>query len=399
MAEGRRFLRLPELRELLSRHYGLGELVDARPITRGYINMSYALQVQADGGRRWYCLRAYRRGVREEELRFEHAIIAHLRRKEFRLAARAVEARGGRTYVFDEGEGRFYALFEFLPGEDRYTWDDPSCSDEELRSAAAVLARFHAAVADLTPEGSREEPPILELLPRIARSLKRRAREAGETAFDRYFLQQLEAILAALERAVRGLVARGCGGTVRQVIHGDYHPGNLKFQDGEVVGLFDFDWSKVDLRAYDVALALVYFCAEWDGEADGEVRLDRVAAFLEAYQGAFGDGAPPGRLSGLELDCLPDLMTAANLYVLNWAVDDFYSQEMDVEEYLRYLRHAVRLMEWLEDAGNRERLRKVVGSAEDGCQRLRTAWWDPPAGSQPAGGIRWLDFTLRRKSL
>lgn len=49
------------------------------------------------------------------------------------------------------------------------------------------------------------------------------------------------------------------------VIHGDYHPGNVKFQDGKVSGIFDFDWSNADLRCFDVAIALLYFCSVWNG--------------------------------------------------------------------------------------------------------------------------------------
>ncbi len=367
MAESFRFLPFLDLKRILSHHYSLGELVEARPIPRGYVNVSYALEFQTDGGRSRYCFRAYRQGIREEEIRFEHSVISHLTERGFRLTARLVRARDGRTYVFDEREGRFYALFEFLPGEDRYTWDAPSCSDRELCNAATAFARFHQAVAGFVPEGRREEPGIQELLPRIAQSLKRRAGQAGGTAFDRYFLQNLAAICTALEQTVSELDRRGCGRGVRQVIHCDYHPGNLKFENDEVTGLFDFDWSKIDLRAFDVALALVYFCAEWEGESDGEVRLDKVRAFLKRYQEVLGAGAggnlAPGPLSELELECLPALMAAANLYVLNWAVEDFYSQGTDPGEYLRYLQHSVRLMRWLEDAENQKRLKETVWRA------------------------------------
>lgn len=57
-------------------------------------------------------------------------------------------------------------------------------------------------------------------------------------------------------------------------IHGDYHQGNLKYQDSRVIGVFDFEWSKIDFRLFDLALPLVYFCACWEGPAAGSLNPD-----------------------------------------------------------------------------------------------------------------------------
>ena len=39
-------------------------------------------------------------------------------------------------------------------------------------------------------------------------------------------------------------------------IHCDFHPGNLKYENNRVVGIFDFDWSKIDLRLFDLRMAV-----------------------------------------------------------------------------------------------------------------------------------------------
>ena len=67
-------------------------------------------------------------------------------------------------------------------------------------------------------------------------------------------------------------------------VHCDYHPGNQKWVDERVVGLFDFDWSKLDYRIFDIALALVYFCSSWEGRDSGDLWLDKSAIFVRAYQ-------------------------------------------------------------------------------------------------------------------
>jgi homoserine kinase type II len=132
-------------------------------------------------------------------------------------------------------------------------------------------------------------------------------------------------------------------------IHSDYHPGNLKFRKGSVVGLFDFDWSKIDVRCFDVALAMTYACTTWEGKDDGDLLLDRMILFLEAYQEEASATRDIGPLQGREIDFLPVMVKASNLYVLNWDVDDYYIKKPNPYEYLIYLQHNVRTMRWIEE--------------------------------------------------
>jgi homoserine kinase type II len=150
---------------------------------------------------------------------------------------------------------------------------------------------------------------------------------------------------------------------VQMVIHCDYHPGNLKFQDSQITGLFDFDWSKIDVRCFDVGLALMYFCTPWRGEEDGHFRLDETAVFLNAYQAALRDTEGAGPLTDAELKYLPHMISAGNMYVLRWAIEDFYSKEVEPDEYLVYLKHNVHLMQWLENTDNCAKLEKIAAGA------------------------------------
>ena len=88
-------------------------------------------------------------------------------------------------------------------------------------------------------------------------------------------------------------------------IHCDFHPGNLKYENNRVVGIFDFDWSKIDLRLFDVCMAVDYFCCSWDEKNDGDLRLEKAALFLNAYQDQLHqtDGMKP--LNAVEIKNLP----------------------------------------------------------------------------------------------
>jgi homoserine kinase type II len=132
------------------------------------------------------------------------------------------------------------------------------------------------------------------------------------------------------------------------------------FRGDEITGLFDFDWSKVDFRCFDVALAVWYFFETWEEPDNGQLRLDEVRTFLSTYQEALRDHTTLGPLSTVELNTLPTMIQAANLYVLNWTVFDYYQKEVNPDEYLIYLRHGIKFIEWFSDPVNRSRLEELI---------------------------------------
>ena len=130
-------------------------------------------------------------------------------------------------------------------------------------------------------------------------------------------------------------------------IHCDYHPGNLKYREQQGVGIFDFDWSKVDYRLFDVALALVYFTSIWNERAT-RLRADKFKLFLRTYNEACHQQARIKPLTEQEQSNLIPMLCIANLYVLNWDLVDFYeTAEPDDEEYYEYLAHNIGLMHWI----------------------------------------------------
>ncbi len=322
-----------------------------------------------------YFLRKYRPGIREEELQFEHSLIEHLSTHGTCPVAHLHKTRDGTTYLrrtpgAGETQGAFYAIFDLLPGEDRYTWVGPKCTDRELEGSAATLAQFHRAVSGFTPAGRRVEPRIIELLPTIEEYWRTCPARSKGNAFDSVVLQALEPVKASIE-GVRARLS-GADAALMQtvVIHCDFHPGNLKFDGERVSGLFDFDWSKVDWRAFDVALAVWYFCASWEAADDGQLRLDKAALFLDSYQKVMREERGAGVLSQGEMRFLPDLVQAANLYILHWGVFDYYTKHVDPEEYLVFLQHGIRFTTWFEAPGTRGRLEQMCSSLISGDPSL-----------------------------
>jgi Ser/Thr protein kinase RdoA (MazF antagonist) len=103
----------------------------------------------------------------------------------------------------------------------------------------------------------------------------------------------------------------------RHVIHGDYHPANLRFDGDAVTGVYDLDWCTVQPRARDLADGLIFFAGLRDGDVtSSDIRKltrtwthcpERAAAFLLAYERT-------GPITGHERALLPSFMRARWLH-------------------------------------------------------------------------------------
>jgi homoserine kinase type II len=344
-----------QIEEIVNVDYDLGRVVHAERIFGGLVNASFAVWTRTGSGEHEYFVRKYKSGTTEREVRFEHALLTHLAGHGFDLASTVFPNRRGGTIVTREEvvDGTpvtaFFGVFRMLEGEDKYTWVKNRLTDKEFDSGARVLAQFHHSAFAFDPgDLAREQPPIMEFVPTLAGTFTKCAAQATGTAFDDHFLGKLPAILDVIAKGVE--VESQLGGLPVNPVHCDYHPGNLKWVDEQGVGLFDFDWSKLDYRVFDVAQGVVYFCSSWEGPDRGELRLDKAAIFVRAYQDEAARWADPGPLSSQELAVLPRMIANANLFILNWDVTFYYAEaEPDVDQYMVYLTENVALMECIEE--------------------------------------------------
>ncbi len=354
-----------QLKDIITTHYDIGLLTNYRQLHSGYVNLSYIIETVANNKKRKYFLRQYQ-GAKEKEIVFEHSVITHLVKKRFDLVPGLILTRDGKTLIkrfLSNGEPVFFAVFAFLSGEDRYTWINPNCNDEDLKQSAIVLAQYHNAIYDLVPNGQRIEPKIIELLPTIVNTLVHYSEIAGATVFDTFFLENLQPLLEAIVDRIRAINHKEIEKLPKLVIHCDYHPGNLKFQNGEVTGLFDFDWAKIDLRCFDVALAIMYFCTAWGGDRNGDLELDKAAIFLSFYQKTLKGHVDLEPMSWDELEYIPQMISASNMYILYWTISGFYTKEVDPKEYLVYLKHGIRSVNWFEKRGNWVKLKQMISES------------------------------------
>jgi len=271
-------------------HYDTGVINEIRPIKRGSIDAPKVILRTSRG-----TLLFKRRGKTRsnpERVAFSHQLQLHLASRGYPLP-RLLGTRGDNNSILQLGD-RLYELFEYIAG-------GPYSGDErETRAAGRALAILHRLTADFHPQG---DPPArgFHASPGVARNLEHIASRGGEEG-------EVAARLGALYLNARDEAdSQGYGGWPRQVVHGDWHPGNVVFKNGDVSAALDYDAAHIDARCADVASGALQFSLI-RGDADvetwpGEPEIGRLGWFLAGYDGV--DGC---RLSDSELRVAPWLM-------------------------------------------------------------------------------------------
>jgi homoserine kinase type II len=354
------FLR-EQITEIIETLYSVGTVIDVFEIFGGTTNRSFGVVVQNHDRKQALFVRKYKQGITGEEIQFEHALINHAIQNGLSSGAGPVMDRDGRSFVKPANSANMFAVYEYLPGEDKYAWDNPYLTDTEFINAGRLLAEFHNAVHDFNPGGlKRREPPMVTLWGEFPEQFKQFARQRRPGKMLPYLRTHLDAILGAIARHPLDIAESEEMPVI--ATHYDYHPGNLKWDQERIVGFFDFDWSKVDFRLIDVCMALVYFCCHWEDLKDGRMRLDKVALFLKHYQQRLKALAGLTPLTDSEIEMMPRMVLAGDIYLLHWVAATYHSMEKaNSYEYLAYLKHCVRLMYWLET--HQSELRDTIADA------------------------------------
>lgn len=200
-------------------------------------------------------------------------------------------------------DGRLYEMSKFVSSRG---YDE---SADSAKEAGAMLARLHGWLAKATvPDGLtgvagarrgyhralRVQTDLVSIADRLGGEGAKSARALGAM----YTL--------AAERAA----SAGVEGWPTQLIHGDWHPGNLLFDGPRIVGLLDFDSVRIGARALDLGYGCLQFSltrpegesGAWPAHAD-EGRLE---AFFRGY-----DTGTAGVVSRGEVAALAWLMIEA----------------------------------------------------------------------------------------
>ncbi|WP_369242701.1 phosphotransferase [Streptomyces sp. R21] len=276
----------PPLGALL-RQYAAGSALTCEPVDQGLLNRGY--RVATTRGR--YFLKHH-----FDPETADPAAIAHQHRATQRLAdlgvpvAPPLTGTDGRTVAVVGGHA--YALHPWIDGRHRH---GGQLTTAQCTRLGALLGVVHASLERVMPAQGRAPEPgrapahrsdgadpadtfalIDDLLARV-----RRHRPCD--AFDELAGHRLLERRALLERhADRRPPQGGSEGWV----HGDFHPFNLLYRDGEPAAIVDWDRLGVQPRAEEAVRAAVIFFVRPVGTLD----LAKVRAYARAYRRTAGAG-------------------------------------------------------------------------------------------------------------
>jgi len=353
--------------DLVENNYELGRVVEVYEVFGGYQNRSFAIVCEKDGRRNDYFVRKYKEAAFDADVLLEHKLINYAISRGFKEACAILVSKGGDTFVKikeiigGQTKTRIFTVYEYLRGEDKYTWIDNENTPTEYRNLGSLMARFHNCTRDFDPGlMSKAEPKIEIFSGQMKDILRELAERPIESKFHEFFNLSLPKILEALDNSL--IAAEDYARMPQTPIHGDFHAGNVKFEDEEVVGLFDFDWAKIDVRLFDIGLGLVYCCSSWHVASDGKIRLEDCRYFLEGYNAAL-DGSGLPKLTELEKKNFPSIMAIGAIYLIHWCTALWYYLDPDGTndyESLYYLIHLVRTLKWIE--GHKDSLADLAAS-------------------------------------
>jgi homoserine kinase type II len=284
-----------ELVKVLS-HYDTGVVHGVSPLTGGS-RRAPKVVVQADKGT--FLLKRRPRAKDDlQRVAFAHTVQKHLAERGFPVPELLATVDDHVTAL--NLEDHIYEFFRFVEGS-RYDG-----SAEAAREAGRQLAVFHKRLARLAaPEDSSRWCFHDSSLVRRHLKLIGSGRRTGSR-------QKAQAVVQSLrvryDRSSDRVNRFGFKSWKRQIIHGDWHPGNILFAGGKIAAVVDFDSVRVAPPPTDLANGMLQFSivADKPDPADWPDRFDepRLLAFLDGYRETI-------RLSERKLYSLVDMMIEA----------------------------------------------------------------------------------------
>jgi len=232
---------------------------------------------------------------------YEHELLAALRETDFPVVPPLTNTAGA-TFT-DLPGGRICELYPWVNGK-LFEYGNA----RQLKELAGQLARFHKITKELNLTTSKQQ--IREDHPdRLAEEIVLFL-EAVDAATKPDLIRKVQDALGDLKRRFPDDLHDSLP---QAIIHGDLHPGNVKFAGDRLVGLFDFDWANHQARIRDIGDGLMFFARKDPGRRfqDGDIRSmtcsfdfdpPLVRNFLDAYENV-------SRLDQTERQCLVPVMS------------------------------------------------------------------------------------------
>jgi Ser/Thr protein kinase RdoA (MazF antagonist) len=318
-----------ELVRVLS-HYDIGVVHRVKPLTAGNRRAPKVI-VTADKGT--FLLKRRPRGRDDlQRVTFAHAVQQHLADRAYPVTSLLTPTDERITAL--SLENHIYEFFQYVTGT-RYDG-----SEEATREAGRQLGLFHKHLAELS--GPDEPSPLCFHDSALVRRHITLISSDKRTEAGRRMHAVAQELLLRYDKSSARVNELRFKSWKRQIVHGDWHPGNLLFSGHKIVAVVDFDSIRVAPPVTDLANGMLQFSIVADGPnpADWPAHFDRgrVLAFLAGYRESI-------RLSERKRYGLVDLMIESMIAeaVLPVAATGSFGQHSGLD----FLQMILRKTKWL----------------------------------------------------
>ncbi len=235
-----------ELARVLS-HYDIGVIHQVKPLTAGSRHVPKVV-VTSEKGK--FVLKRRPRG--KDDLgwvAFSHDVQTHLANKKFPVAP-LLPTRDENNTILNL-DNHIYEFFKFIRGV-RYDG-----SPEATTQAGRKLARFHLCLDDFPLRGEPEQVSFHD-----SSAVRRHIKTIGagkKTSPKKQSQTTAEALLDLYNDSSIRVNKLGFVSWKQQVVHGDWHPGNMLFSAHKFAAVLDFDAVKVAPPVTDLANGMLQF--------------------------------------------------------------------------------------------------------------------------------------------
>jgi Ser/Thr protein kinase RdoA (MazF antagonist) len=326
----------PNNKELLNllAYYNIGEIKNIYD-SGGLNNINLVVETKCDK----FLFKQIRKSrpmkINSERISFKHSVICHLIAYDFPTPG-LFKTKDGNTFV-DRGN-YFYELYEYVNGT-TYEYGN----DIQLKNTGRILAKFHVLVNgfnSVSENSEREDKRVEEYLDELQYNAQKECCSKKENVFVR------ESIQYAKEQFFEAKDRINKFDFCETIIHGDLNPRNLKFQQDEVIGMFDYDFTRNGERIHDLSIGLIKFTAPNPGMANymqssSKVKLRRIN--LEKAKILINGYRELSDLTETEIYALPHFLRAIWIQRECW-ISHWFGPEC----YLKVVEELMSLLEWLE---------------------------------------------------
>lgn len=333
---GRETFSAEELAIVMS-HFDIGVIDSIVDYPKGSRKAPKLLIVSEQGK---YLLKRRARGKEDPyKVAFAHAVQLYLASKQFPLP-HLIGTRKDNNSMLQWRNG-VYELFEYIPGQ-AY----PQTLEATFDSGR-VLSLYHKLLQDFKSEwqpagGSYHAAPSVE---QGLRAIPSVLRASGDTNDLGPLVQYL---LDSYRHAAQMCESVGLGTWPKQIVHADWHPGNMLFRDNHVVAVIDYDSARNLPRIVDAANGGLQFSI-----LGGDEDVSKWPEYLDEsrYKRFFRGYDEVMLLSEAELRAVPWLMIEALIAEAVFPIAA--TGNFGKLEGLAFLQMVQRKVEWMQQSADR----------------------------------------------